>query len=129
MPVELPDLDVAAAAYARRLGELTGYPPVLDLVHLGLGADGHTASLVPGDAVLEVRDRDVAPTAAPYQGHRRLTLTYPALGRAREVLWLVAGRAKRDALAGLLRGDPGLPAARVCRARASLIVAADAAPE
>lgn len=100
------DLDDAAVAYAAAL------PRQLDLVHLGLGADGHTASLVPGDPVLDVSDGDVAVTDA-YEGRRRLTLTYPALDRAREVLWLVTGDEKRDALLRLLAGDTSVPAARV----------------
>lgn len=122
MPVE--DGDAGADAYARRLAEAAGAPAVLDLVHLGLGPDGHTASLVPGDSVLAVRDRDVAWTA-PYQGHRRMTLTYPALDRARLCMWLVTGREKRAALARLLGGDRSIPAARVATARR--IVIADAA--
>ena len=100
------DLEAAAADYAARL------PDRLELVHLGLGADGHTASLVPGDPVLDVRDRDVAATR-PYQGRRRLTLTYPALERAREALWLVTGEDKREALERLLAGDASIPAGRV----------------
>jgi len=106
MPVEAGDLEAAAEAYARLL------PRPLDLVHLGLGADGHTASLVPGDGVLAVRDRLVAATA-PYQGHRRLTLTYPTLDHARFALWLVTGAVKAEALARLLAGDPALPATHV----------------
>ena len=98
MPVTDPDLEAAAAAYASRL------PARFDLVHLGLGADGHTASLVPGDPVLEMTDRLVAVTGL-HRGHRRMTLTYPALARAEEAMWLVTGASKHDALARLLAGD------------------------
>ncbi len=90
-------------------------------MHLGLGPDGHTASLVPGDPVLEVGDRLVAVTQ-PYQEHRRMTLTYPALARADEILWLISGEDKRDALAKLLAGDRSIPAGRV-QARHSTILA------
>jgi len=112
MPVGSADLEEAAARYARTLVELAGSPPVLDLVHLGMGADGHTASLVPGDPVLDVADRDVALTGV-YQGRRRMTLTYPALNRARRVLWLITGQDKAAMLPRLLRGDPTIPAGRV----------------
>ena len=115
MPVEEADLDSAARAYEAEL------PERFDLVHLGLGADGHTASLVPGDAVLGEAARRVAPTATAYQGHRRLTLTYPALARARAVLWLVTGAEKRPALRALRAGDESIPAARVRAASATLI--------
>src|SRR5262245_38527897 len=115
MPVESADLDVAAAQYARKLEEIAGSPPVLDLAHLGLGPDGHTASLVPGDPVLGVTDRDVAVTGGVYQGRRRMTLTYPALDRARRVLWLVTGSEKVAMLARLEAGDRSIPAGRVRR--------------
>jgi 6-phosphogluconolactonase len=120
------DLAAAAAGYARELEAVCGRPPVLDLVHLGLGADGHTASLVPGDPVLDVTDADVAYTAEPFQEHRRVTLTFPALARARRVLWVVTGAAKREALARLLAGDDAIPAARV-PARNALVLADRAA--
>ncbi len=124
MPVESADLEAAAEQYALTLQQLAGNPPVLDLVHLGLGADGHTASLVPGDPVLEVSDRDVAVTGA-YQGRRRVTLTYPAIDRARERLWLVTGSEKAGVLARLRDADASIPAGRVRRDRS--LVLADAA--
>ncbi len=119
MPVTDPDLDTAAAAYASVL------PQRFDLVHLGLGPDGHTASLVPGDPVLNVTDALVAVTQ-PYQGHQRMTLTYPALARADQLLWLVTGRDKQDALARLLAGDESIPAGRVLALR-SLVLADESA--
>ena len=125
MPVDAADLDGAARAYAARLRAVTGEPALLDLVHLGLGADGHTASLVPGDTVLETRDAEVAMTAAPYRGRRRMTLTRPVLDRARVLLWLVTGAGKADVLRRLHEGDPGIPAGRVSRERA--VVFADRA--
>jgi 6-phosphogluconolactonase len=120
MPVEQPDLDRAAAEYATTLGQIAGVPPVLDLVHLGLGPDGHTASLVPGDTVLHVADADVATTGV-YQGRQRMTLTYPMLDRARRILWLVTGDDKRAAFDKLRRADPTIPAGRVKQARAVVI--------
>jgi 6-phosphogluconolactonase len=124
MPVEWPDLDAAAKRYALTLREIAGSPPVLDLAHLGLGPDGHTASLVPGDPVLNVADADVALTGV-YQGRRRMTLTYPMLNRSRRVLWLVTGNDKVDALARLREGDTSIPGGRIQRDQA--VVLADQA--
>jgi len=120
MPVEAPDLDVAAAQYSTALRQIAGSPPVLDLVHLGLGPDGHTASLVPGDPVLAVDDVDVALTEV-YQGRRRMTLTYPILNRSRRVLWLVTGSDKSEMVGRLYDGDTSIPAGRVHRDRALVL--------
>src|SRR5499427_1646623 len=120
MPVEAADLARAAEQYALTLREVAGSPPVLDLVHLGLGPDGHTASLVPGDPVLEVTDADVAVTG-PYQGRRRMTLTFPIINRSRLVLWLVTGGEKAETLARLREGDRSIPASRVRQDRSLLL--------
>jgi len=120
MPVEMADIAAAAAAYAKTLERVTGAPPVLDLVHLGMGPDGHTASLVPGDAALEVRDRDVAITG-PYQGRERMTLTYPVINRARRILWVITGEEKAPMLKRLLAGDQSIPSGRVVNAQAMVI--------
>ena len=124
MPVGEVDLAAAADSYAASLAKIAGNPAVLDLVHLGLGVDGHTASLVPGDPVLQVVDQDVAATK-PYQGQRRLTLTFPVINRARSVLWVVVGAEKRDALSRLQRGDRSIPAGCVLNSGATVL--ADAA--
>jgi 6-phosphogluconolactonase len=125
MPVESPDLDAAAKRYAGTLQKIAGAPPVIDLAHLGLGPDGHTASLVPGDPVVNVTDSDVALTGA-YQGRRRMTLTYPILNRARSILWLVTGKDKVAALERLRHGDVTIPAGRI-RAANALVLADQAA--
>ena len=120
MPVEEADLERAAQHYAATLEQLAGSPPVLDLVHLGLGPDGHTASLVPGDPVLRVNDKDVA-LAGPYQGHRRMTLTYPVINRARSILWLVTGGEKAPVLPRLIAGDQTIPGGRIAQERAVMV--------
>lgn len=125
IPVESSNLQSAEDAYAETLRHFAGDPPVLDLVHLGLGPDGHTASLVPGDPALDVADRDVAATG-PYQGRRRVTLTYPIINRARRVLWVVTGEEKAEALRRLFDGDRAIPAGRV-RRESALVVADKAA--
>jgi len=117
MPVESPDLEAAAAQYALTLIKIAGSPATLDLIHLGLGPDGHTASLVPGDPVLHVTDLGVALTGV-YQGRRRMTLTYPVINRARRILWLVTGSEKVGALARMRKGDPSIPAGRISQDRA-----------
>ena len=125
MPVDAPDLEAAAERYTETLRGIAGTPPILDLVHLGLGPDGHTASLVPGDPVLEVADRDVAITGV-YQGRQRMTLTYPILNRSRKILWIVTGAEKVPMLKRLQDGDVSIPAARIRRDHA-LILADSAA--
>jgi len=127
MPVESSDLEASAAQYAQTLREIAGSPPVLDLVHLGLGSDGHTASLVPGDPVLAVTGADVALTGV-YQGRRRMTLTYPVINRSRRVLWLVTGSGKAGMLRRLRDADPSIPAGRILGDRA-LVLADRAAAE
>jgi 6-phosphogluconolactonase len=119
MPVTQRDLEQAARDYESSL------PERFDLVHLGLGPDGHTASLVPGDPVGEVSDRRVALTEGEYQGHRRMTLTYPAIDAARQILWLVTGPSKREPLRQLLAGDESIPAGRV--RNANMVIVADEA--
>jgi 6-phosphogluconolactonase len=121
MPVEEEDLEAAAASYARLIEEIAGSPAVLDLAHLGLGPDGHTASLVPGDPVLDVTGRDVALTGV-YQERRRMTLTYPILNRSRRILWLVTGPEKVQMLARLRSSDGTIPAGRISQ-DAALVLA------
>jgi 6-phosphogluconolactonase len=124
MPVESPDLEAAAKQYARTLEQVAGSPPVLDLAHLGMGPDGHTASLVPGDPVLKVTEADVGLTGV-YMGRRRMTLTYPVLNRSRRILWLMTGSDKVAMLPRLLEGDTTIPAGRISRDQA--VVLADRA--
>jgi 6-phosphogluconolactonase len=125
MPVNIPDLEAGAAQYATRLVQIAGPQPRLDLVHLGLGTDGHTASLLPNDPALQVRNRDVAITQT-YRGYQRMTLTLPTINRARQILWLVAGADKRTALTRLLNGDADIPAAQINDANATVLADATA---
>ena len=120
MPVESSDLQSAAVQYAAVLAKIAGSPPVLDLVHLGLGPDGHTASLVPGDPVLEINNADIGVTGI-YQGRRRMTLTFPIINRARQVLWLITGEEKVGMLARLREGDRAIPAGRVNQEKALVL--------
>src|SRR5215813_7514563 len=120
MAVEASDLELAASQYAAVLNQISGSPAVLDLVHLGLGPDGHTASLVPGDPVLDVDDADVALTAV-YLGRRRMTLTYPIINRARRVLWLVTGEDKAEIVGRFRDGDTSIPSGRIKKEHALMI--------
>ena len=121
MPVTESDLIQACDRYAATLADLAGEPPVIDLVHLGLGSDGHTASLVPGDPVLKVNQQDVA-TTGEYQGRLRMTLTYPAINRARHILWLVTGASKAEMVSRMVDADAAIPAGRVRQSGAILVV-------
>ena len=112
MPVESSDWEAGAQQYAAVLRAITGSPAILDLVHLGLGPDGHTASLVPGDPALQIENADVAVTGV-YQGRHRMTLTYPVLDGARSLLWIVTGGEKQEMFKRLIAGDPSIPAGRV----------------
>ncbi len=120
MPVEDADPESGAAQYSKTLQEIAGNAAVLDLVHLGMGPDGHTASLVPGDPVLSVTDRDVATTGI-YQGRRRMTLTYPVLNRARKILWLITGADKTEALRKMRTADPSIPAGKIRQEQARVL--------
>lgn len=128
MPVNDGELEAAATRYAHGIVELAGSPAIMDLVHLGLGDDGHTASLVPGDPVLDVTDRDVA-VSGEYRGYRRMTLTFPMIDRARERLWLVTGAGKARMLARLCVGDETIPAGRVSAENATVFADQAAASE
>jgi 6-phosphogluconolactonase len=124
MPVVCEDLDEGAGQYERALIELAGESPILDVVHLGVGGDGHTASLIPGDSVLDVSDRDVG-TTGTYNGRRRMTLTYSIINRARHILWLITGEEKAEMLNRMIQADHDIPAGRVSQRQATVV--ADAA--
>jgi 6-phosphogluconolactonase len=115
MPVGADDLATAASGYEYSL------PDRFDLIHLGLGPDGHTASLIPDDPILEVSDRQVAITTGEYQDTRRMSLTYKAINRARQILFLVTGEGKEEALDKLKSGDGSIPAGRIANPNITLV--------
>jgi 6-phosphogluconolactonase len=117
MPVERSDGDLA---YSTVLQEAVGLPPIFDVVHLGIGDDGHTASLFPGDPALSTFDHDVVWTEV-HRGHRRLTLTLPVLSRARHQVWLVAGSGKAAAVRQLTEPGAEAPAALVVAGAAATL--------
>ncbi len=123
MPVNAADPAEGAKEYERVLQEICGNPPTLDMAHLGLGPDGHTASLVPNDPVLGVTDRDVALTDPVhlYQDRRRMTLTYPMINRSRKILWLATGAAKIPMIVKLKAADHSIPGGRIDQANALLL--------
>jgi 6-phosphogluconolactonase len=123
MPVEAADLDGAAVSYAAEIRQVAGPEGRLDVVHLGIGDDGHTASWPPGDPVVDATG-DVA-VVGPFNGRLRMTLTPPPVNRAGWIVWLIAGAGKAPVVARLLAGDRALPSGRVRRSTA--IVLADAA--
>ena len=128
MPVEMIDNDQMALHYSYTVLLLAGNPPIFDLIHLGLGEDGHTASLVPDDPVLNELTATVA-VSGVYAGRRRLTLTYPVLNHARRILWVVTGAAKAPMLTRLQRGDQTIPAGRVRADNALLLADRAASPD
>jgi 6-phosphogluconolactonase len=128
MPVWIDDAQAAARHYETTLISGTGEPPTLDVVHLGIGADGHTASLFADDPLSQESGRWVG-VSRIHERYRRLTLTLPTLNRARCVVWFATGAERRNALTRLAAGDPSIPASLVQRDRATCFVDAEASPK
>ena len=129
MPVNNPNLFEASTNYATEIADLVGDNKGIDLIHLGLGPDGHIASLVPNDSVLDEHDRAVAITGNTYQGRLRMTLTYPTINAANEILWLVTGASKLEMLGRLLEGDESIPAGRISTASSLIFADEEAVPD
>lgn len=133
MAAEAPDLDGAALSYESEIRlafDARGrQPPAFDLIWLGMGPDGHTASLFPGSEALDESDRWVVGNWAPSQAAWRMTMTFPLINAAREALFVVTGADKAAALRGVREGDDALPAGRVHAARTRWIIDAAAAGE
>jgi 6-phosphogluconolactonase len=126
MHVIAEDLDQACQDYADHIQRITETGK-LDLVHLGMGTDGHTASLIPGDEVLDILDKNVTLTRNPYQGRQRMTLTYPLINEAEKILWVVTGEEKAQMLERLLQKDPTIPAGKINQTHAILLTEESAA--
>lgn len=126
MQVIAEDLDHACQEYADHIKKITESGK-LDLIHLGIGTDGHTASLIPGDDVLEVQDKNVALTSSPYQGRNRMTLTYPLINQAEKILWIITGEEKAEMLERLLQQDPKIPAGKISQSQAIILTEESAA--
>lgn len=120
MRVNAEDLEEACEEYENHIKRMTGNGK-LDLVHLGIGTDGHTASLVPNDPVLEIKDQGVAVTNTEYQGRKRMTLTYPLINQAEKILWVITGAEKAEMLNRLLHLDPSIPAGKIDQQHAILL--------
>ncbi len=127
MPVEIADAKQAASQYAQLLIRHCGRPPALDVVHLGIGADGHTASLFAGDALLQERQRLVG-VSAIYDGHARLSMTLPVLNHAGCIVWYVTGTERKHSVSRLFAADPDIPASQVKRTHAVCFTDLEAAP-
>ena len=126
MQMEEKEPEEAVAGYSRTIRAIAGSKSIIDLIHLGLGPDGHTASLIPGDPVLNITDKDVALTGI-YQGRHRMTLTFPIINRARKLLWLITGTEKSEMLQRLLEKDLSIPASHIQQEHALVLTDKDAA--
>lgn len=120
MHVISENLQEACEEYAQHIERITGNS-MLDLIHLGMGTDGHTASLIPGDKVCDVGNQMIALTAQPYQGRQRMTMTYPLINQAENILWLITGEEKKEMLVRMLNKDPEIPAGKIKQDQAILM--------